>query len=340
MKKIYNILFTFCFVVVLTGIIAMFASKYAVDFNFGLASASSGGAETIVGADIKMAYVKTGGAVCVHNLKNGSETVIAEKFENIKSLKFNRAHDKLIICASLKGKNGIYSYEIPSKTLTAITEFEVKTRQFMSANLSDDDRLVCFSASKTGDPFAPSDVFIYNADDKTEKNITRQDESAEVVFYFNYPQFSTDSKSLVYSKASIPDIDTPRYDAIYICSRDIASGAEAVIAGGATAFDEKGAASGFKASAPVVVDGGSIAFLKTVGTVEKYLSVYDMKKKESVDLLSKAENIAHPCFTGDLKYAAFEQINDGDGKEIYDVFLYDIAQKTMKKIAPGRMPAL
>jgi len=210
MKKIYNLLFTFCFTVVLTGIIAMFASKYAVDFNFGLASASSGGAEIIVSADIKMAYVKTGGAVCVHNLKSGSETLIAEKFENVKSLKFNSAHDKLLICASLKGKNGVYSYEIPSKTLTAITESEVKTRQFMSANLSADDKHVCFSASRTGDPFAPSDVFIYNAEDKTEKNITRQDESAEIVFYYNYPQFSADSKSLVYSKASIPDIDTPR----------------------------------------------------------------------------------------------------------------------------------
>lgn len=340
MKKLYNILFTFCFTVLVMGFVAMFASRYAADFNFGLASASSGPAGEVASAGVKIAFVKNSGQVCIADLKSGAETVLPEKFEDVKSLRFNASRSKLVICASLKGKNGIYSYDTAAKSISAMTESDPKVRRFMYAALSADGSLLCFSASKTGDPFAPSDIFVRGVEDGKEKNVTGQNESAEVVFYYNYPQFSPDSKSLVYSKASIPDIDTPRYDAIYICSRDLAGGAETVVTGGSTVFDADGAATGFKASAPAVIDGDRIAFLKTVGTVEKYLSVYDARKKEVSDLLNKAENIAMPSFTGDLKYAAFEQINGGGEKEDFDVFLYDISAKSMKKVASGRMPAL
>ncbi|HOD42571.1 MAG TPA: hypothetical protein PKL57_18625, partial [Candidatus Wallbacteria bacterium] len=95
MKKIYNLLFTFCFTVILTGIIAIFVSRYAVDFNFGLASASSNGAEITAPADLKIAYVKTSGRICLLNLKDNSETIINEKFEGVNSLKFNQGRDKL-----------------------------------------------------------------------------------------------------------------------------------------------------------------------------------------------------------------------------------------------------
>ncbi|OQA75607.1 MAG: hypothetical protein BWY32_03274 [bacterium ADurb.Bin243] len=86
--------------------------------------------------------------------------------------------------------------------------------------------------------------------------------------------------------------------------------------------------------------GGRIAFLKTVGTVEKYLSTYDPEKKETSDIISQAENIARPCYSKDFKYAAFEQINEAGGKEIYSICLYDILAKSMKKIAIGHIPAL
>ncbi len=340
MKKIYNLLFTFCFTVILTGIIAIFVSRYAVDFNFGLASASSNGAEITAPADLKIAYVKTSGRICLLNLKDNSETIINEKFEGVNSLKFNQGRDKLIISASYKGKSGVYIYDISAKTVSAVRESEIKDRHYMSADISADDKRICFTASKTGDPFAPSDIFIYNTEDKSEKNITRQDQSAEVVFYYNYPQFSVDSKQVIYSKASIPDIDTPRYDTIFICSLDLNGGSESVIIGGATVFDENGGASGFKASAPCVLSGGRIAFLKTVGTVEKFLSVYDPEKKETSDIISQAENIARPCYSKDFKYAAFEQINEAGGKEIYSICLYDILAKSMKKIAIGHIPAL
>jgi Tol biopolymer transport system component len=345
MKKIYQLLFTFCFAVILTGIIAIFISRYAVDFNFGLASASSSRVTAgFAGPAVKMAYIKTTGAVCVIDLKTNSETVISEKFEDISSLKFNRAHDKLIISAARKEKSGVYIYEIASKSVNTLIEADKKNRRFISADFSADDSLACYSASKTGDPFAPSDIYIFNAENKTEKNITAQDESAEIVFYHNYPQFTDDSKALIYSKASIPDIDTPRYDAIYICRRPLeakgAAASEAILTGGSTVFDDKGEASGFKASAPALADNNKIAFLKTIGTVEKYLSVYDAEKKEIADIISKAENIALPCFTKDLKYAAFEQFNDEGGRDSSSIYLYEIASKSMKKIASGRMPAI
>ena len=349
MKKIYQLLFTFCFAVILTGIIAIFVSRYAVDFNFGLASASSSDAANgfTGGPAVRMAYIKTTGAVCITDLKTNSETLITEKFEDIQSLKFNRSHDKLIISAARKEKSGVYIYEIASKTVTALIEADKKSRRFIFADLSAGDNLACYSASKTADPFAPSDIYILNTEDKTEKNITAQDESAEIVFYYNYPQFTDDSKALVYSKASIPDIDTPRYDAIYICSRPLgAKGAaapataESILAGGSTVFDDNGKASGFKASVPAIADNNKIAFLKTIGTVEKYLSVYDAEKKEIADIISKAENIALPCFSRDLKYAAFEQFDDEGGRDASSIYLYEIAAKSMKKVAAGCMPAI
>jgi len=346
MKKIYQLLFTFCFAVILTGIIAIFVSRYAVDLNFGLASASSSGITAgFAGPAAKMAYIKSSGAVCVMDLKTNSETIIPEKFEDISSLKFNRAHDKLIISGSRKEKSGVYVYETTDKSVNTLIESDKKSRRFIYADLSADDSQACYSASKTGEPFAPSNIYLFNAESKTEKNITAQDESAEIVFYYNYPQFSNDSKSIIYSKASIPDIDTPRYDAIYICSRPLdaksaAATAESILIGGSTVFDDKGEATGFKASAPSVVDNDKIAFLKTIGTVEKYLSVYDAEKKETADIISKAENIALPCFTKDLKYAAFEQFNDEGGSDVSSIYLYEIAAKSMKKVATGRMPAI
>lgn len=345
MKRIYQLLFTFCFAVILTGIIAIFISRYAVDFNFGLASASSSGVTAgFTGLTVKMAYIKSTGDVCIMDLKTNSETIISEKFGDISSLKFNRAHDKLIISGSRKEKSGVYIYETADKSVNTLIESDKKSRRFIYADFSADDNLACYSASKTGDPFAPSDIYLFSAESKTEKNITAQDESAEIVFYYNYPQFSNDSKSLIYSKASIPDIDTPRYDAIYICSRPLTKGAddasESVLIGGSTVFDDKGEAAGFKASAPAVVNNNKIAFLKTIGTVEKYLSIYDAEKKETTDIISKAENIALPCFTKDLKYAAFEQINDEDGRDASSIYLYETASKSMKKVATGRMPAL
>ncbi len=348
MKKIYQLLFTFCFAVILTGIIAIFVSRYAVDFNFGLASASSTGVTAgFAGPAARMAYIKSTGAVCVIDLKTNSETIISEKFDDIRSLKFNRAHDKLIISGSRKEKSGVYIYETASKSVSALIESDKKNRRFIYADLSADDSRACYSVSKTGDPFAPSDIFLFNAESKIETNMTAQDESAEIVFYYNYPQFSNDSKSLIYSKASIPDIDTPRYDAIYICSRPLnaakgsaAAANETILIGGSTVFDDKGEASGFKASAPTVADNDKIAFLKTIGTVEKYLSVYDAVKKETADIISKAENIALPCFTKDLKYAAFEQINDDGGRGASEIYLYETSSKSMKKVAAGRMPAL
>ncbi len=341
MKKTYQLLFTFCFAVISTGIIAMFISKYAVDFNFGLAAASSiSDVEADFTADLKMAFIKSSGLVCVKDLKTGRETLAAEKFEVISSIKFNASRDKLIICGAYKGKNGVYIYEFNSKSLKTIIESGKKDRHFFYADINKNENFVCYAASKTGDPFAPSDLFSRSLENNSETNITAQNESAEVVFYYNYPQFSSDSKNIIYSKASIPDLDTPRYDAIYVCSRPLAGGTEEVLTGGAAVFNETGEASGFKASAPSPADSGCVAFLKTIGTVEKCLSVYDAVKKETNDITGLSENISRPVFTKNLKYAAFEQLNDEGGREISHVYLYEVSSRTMKKITAGRMPAL
>jgi len=335
MKKIYDYLFYFCFIIIFVGFVAMFASHFALKLNFGMAVASS--KEMLAGffADEKLAYVKNGGEIALIDLKTGIETLINEKFGDIKSIAFNKSRSKLIIAGSYKNINGVYFYDFANKKASAIVCD--KSSFYYSASCSSDGKSVCYTLSKKNDPFYFTDIRVYDLASKTEKNVTNQSETSEVLFYYNYVQFSHDAKALIYSRASISDIDTPRYDSIHICKLNLSNSSEEVLIGGSTAYDSQGAPSGFKASVPSLLENGNIGFLKTIGNVKKSFAIYDVSSGLITEALGEIENVALPKFSRNGKYIAFEMFND-EGQKHSFIQLYEISSRSHRKVAEGKLP--
>ena len=289
--------------------------------------------------ELELAYIKDHTNLAVLNLKDGAEIVFPEKFNEIKAVSLSPKKDKAVIAGKLKNDNGIYIADISSKKIVPL--FEKNGVYFNSPSFSADGKFIAYTAGKKDDPFSPADIMIYDIEKKAEKNVTNQKPAEGTGIYYNYPRFSTDTKFLICSAANIPDLQTPRYDTIFIVKINLSENALAeTLAGGATSYNEKGDASGFKASVPTVLDDGRIGFLKLVG-VECVLAVLDPNKnKEVADLAADINNLAMPSFSKDGKYAAFEIFNDDEKNPAASINLIEFSTKSVKKIAEnGYKPA-
>ncbi|HNY12634.1 MAG TPA: hypothetical protein PKK26_13675 [Candidatus Wallbacteria bacterium] len=339
MKKIYSIVFNFCFVCLLVGLVGIFTTKYAVDFNFASASASAKAITAKLAIPRSIAFVKNNSNAAILNLNDGSETLIPEKFNEIKAVALSPNGDKIAIAGKLKEENGIYLADTATKTVTGLVS--KKDVFFNSPSFSSDGTLLTYIASVKNDPFSPSNIMILDIAKKAEKNITNQKATSEINVYYNYPKFSKDSKTIICSAANIPDVDTPRYDTIYIKKIGADNGAGEFITGGATTFDEKGAQSGFKASVPTLLEDGKIGFLKIVANTERILSVVDpAKNNEVTDITPAVENIAGPSFSKDGKFVVFEIFNDDDKNPQSSINLLDVSAKSFEKIVEkGNSPS-
>jgi len=282
--------------------------------------------------DLKIAYIKAHTNLAVLDLKNGSEILFTEKFSEIRSVSLNSKKDKVIIAGKLNNDNGIYIADINSKKINAL--FEKKDVYFNSPSFSADGKFAAYTACKKESPFSPADVMIYDIEKRSERNVTDQKPAAGTGIYYNYPKFSADRKFLICSAANVPDIETPRYDTIFIVKINAEGNAPVeTLAGGATSYNEAGEESGFKASVPTVLNDGRIGFLKLAG-MECVLSVLDpLKNKEVTDLAANINNLAMPSFSKDGKYAAFEIFNDDAKNPSSSINLIDLSSKSVKKIA-------
>ncbi len=339
MKKLYNIVFNFRFVFLLIGLVGIFTTRYAVDINFANASASAKTVLAGIDAPYSIAFVKNHTNAAVLNLKDGSEILIPEKFEEIKAVALSPNGDKIAIAGKLKENNGIFIADTAAKTVTPLVS--TKDAFFNSPSFSSDGKLLAYTRSAKNDPFFPANIIISDIAKKDEKDLTKQQGTSEVNVYYNYPKFSKDSKTIICSAANIPDIDTPRYDTIFIKKIAVADGKIETVTGGATTFDEKGVSTGFKASVPTLLEDGKIGFLKTVANTDRVLSIVDpAKNNEVTDLMPAVENISLPSFSKDGKFVIFEIFNDDDKNPQSSINIVEVSTRTVKKIAEnGNAPS-
>jgi len=290
--------------------------------------------------DQKVAYIKNHTNLAVLNLKDGSEIIFPEKFSEIKAVALNSKKDKAVVAGKLKNDAGIYIADTADKKIVPL--FEKKGVYFNSPSFSADGKFIAYTACKKDDPFSPADVMIYDIEKKSEKNVTNQKPPAGTGIYYNYPKFSADRKFIICSAANIPDLETPRYDTIFIVKVNALGNAPAeTLTGGVTSYNDKGDQSGFKASVPTVLDDGRIGFLKLID-VDCALAVLDPSRNNEVtDLAANIENLSMPTFSKDGKYAAFEIFNDDEKNPGSSINIIDFSTKSVRKIAEnGYKPAL
>lgn len=342
MKKTYNIVFNFCFTFLLIGFLGIFTTNHAIRF-LDTATASSINPLAACGIDKKVAYLAPNKNVMLINLKDGNETIVTDKFSEIDSMSLDLTLNKITVAGRLKTNdasklNGVYMIDIEKGDISTICE---SRKYYFSPCLSSNQKFAAYIVSGKNDQFTPSNIELKNLDTNSVKSLTNQPETGENGIFYNYPRFSQAGDSIIYSKADIPDIDTPRYGSIYICQTPFTGGTESVIIGGATVYGTNGESNNeYKASVPNILAGNKIGFLKTVGNVSKSLALIDgLKSNEVTDILTDADNLARPDFSKDGKYVVFELYNDEQSK--CSIQLYDINARATRKICEtGEMPSI
>lgn len=152
------------------------------------------------------------------------------------------------------------------------------------------------AALKSGPDFATSCVKLLDGDGQLRIILDGED------WFYNAPRFLPDGRTLVASRAWLPDPEIPKLTVTEVVSIPLAGGLPRVLAGGDWAYDIDGSRTGYRAAQPSVVSADAIGFLKSNDTFERFYSVVRLGDGKIKDLIGPEETMSFPTANRTMLY--------------------------------------